>query len=256
MPSNGLGGGHGYVCHPGSGCLPRHYIDIAPGASTLPTSTIAKQRRTSDKASRREDAARKKRLAAAAKAIAEEEKAERAAPSVQRNPVFSPDGGVIRGARLEFDGKVVHRNNPIRTLVKRAGGKEHALFRKAHADACDRLIALVDECESISAGVSLYEQRSSSLAQTGIISDGTLRAVNNQIQARRDIEALKTYLGESWNILYAICILGVPISVWAKERSNMRQESASGYLLAVLDRLISFWAPKDEKTRIRTIEFN
>lgn len=221
--------------------------------SDLTTPAATKQRKLNDRARKREDAARRRKLAAEAKAAAEEAKAELAAPAAQRN------GTSLRGARLDFDGKThtVHRANPIRTMAERSRNKEHPLFRKVHADAAQKLIALHDLCYGgVSHGVGSYGERAGGTPTSGTLSAAVLASVNAQISAKIEIEALHTHFGSSWGMLVAIVINGITISSYA-ESVHMREEVAAGYLVSLLDRLIERWEPQgSERSRIRTIEFS
>ena len=76
--------------------------------------------------------------------------------------------------------------------------KDHPLLTKRHADAADRLLAAWTEAGAgVTFGVSAYGGRLSATPETGTISDAVLRGVNRQIDAKAEIEAVKTVLGAS-----------------------------------------------------------
>jgi hypothetical protein len=112
---------------------------------------------------------------------------------------------VVRGVRVERDGVVFVRSNPIRRMVAMGSKKEHPLLIKRHADAADHLLTAWETAGAgISYGVAPYGGRLSGTPQTGMISDGVLRGVNRQIAARTEIEVVKTILGARWGALFSI----------------------------------------------------
>jgi hypothetical protein len=52
---------------------------------------------------------------------------------------------MLRGARVERDGVVFIRSNPIRRMVTRGASKTNPLLEKRHADAADRLLTAWEE---------------------------------------------------------------------------------------------------------------
>jgi hypothetical protein len=144
-------------------------------------------------------AAEKKRQAARRRAEQQEARDEAIAPRAQRLPVLGRDGEIVRGARVEPDGVVFIRRNPIKTMVARGQNKENPLLSKRHADAADRLLTAWETAGAgVTFGVANYGGRLSGTPQTGTISDGVLHGINRQIDARRELEAVKTVLGARW----------------------------------------------------------
>jgi hypothetical protein len=212
------------------------------------------QVRAATRTVRRHAAAEKKRRDAQIKAEQQEARDEAIAPRAQRLPILGRDGEVIRGARLERDGVVFIRRNPIKTMVARGRNKESPLLSKRHSDAADRLlIAWETAGAGVTFGVANYGGRLSSTPQTGTISDGVLRGVNRQIDARREIEAIKTVLGARWGALFSIVIAGIDISAWG-EAVGMNGHVAGGFVACCLDMLCDFYDGPARRGQIRMIE--
>jgi hypothetical protein len=169
-------------------------------------------------------------------------------------PVLGRNGEIIRGARLERNGISYRRNNPIRTMVARSQNKESPLLSKRSADAADRLAAAWEMAgKGVTFGVSSYEPRTASSPQTGSISDGTPRIVNQQIQAHREIEGIKTVLGARWGAAFSIIIVGIDVSSWAG-MVGMREEPAAGFIACVMDTIADYYAGPEKRGQIRTVK--
>jgi hypothetical protein len=212
------------------------------------------QLRTVARDQRRHLAAEKKRQAARQRAEQQEARDEQVAPRVQRLPVLGRDGEVLRGARLERDGVSFRRSNPIRNIVARGRNKENPLLSKRHSDAADRLLAAWEMAGGgITFGVASYGVKLSSMPTTGTLSDAVLRGVNAQIDARRELEGVKTVLGARWGALFSIVIAGIDISAWG-EAVGMNAHVAAGFLACCLDTLADFYAGPERRGKIRMVE--
>jgi hypothetical protein len=201
--------------------------------------------------------AERKRQAALTRARLEEAKAEFGAPKIQREAVFNRNGEIIRGPRVEPDGLVFIRSNPVKHLYARSKNKDHPTIHKAHVDAAEKLLIAWEEgSQGISVGSSNYGERSAGAAvNTGTISHTVLQIVNQQIKARQEIAAVQAFLGALWPVIHAIVIRGIDIATWA-EASGMRPAVATGYLCASLDKLLDFFHRNERvaPNRIRSVE--
>jgi hypothetical protein len=207
------------------------------------------------RAQRRHMAAERKRQEAKRRAEWQEQRDEQIAPAVQRLPVLDRNGEVIRGARVERDGVVFVRSNPIRRMVAMGSKKDHPLLTKRHADAADRLLAAWTEAGAgVTFGVSAYGGRLSATPETGTISDAVLRGVNRQIDAKAEIEAVKTVLGTRWGALFSVVIHGLDVRVWGAA-CGMNPATACGYIACAMDTLADFYASPEQVQRIRVVEF-
>jgi hypothetical protein len=169
-------------------------------------------------------------------------------------PVLGRDGEIVRGARLERDGVVFIRRNPIKRMVARGQNKESPLLSKRHSDAADRLLTAWETAGSgVTFGVANYGVKLSSTPQTGTISDGVLHGINRQIDARRELEAIKTVLGARWGALFSVVVAGIDVSAWG-EAVGMNPHCAAGFVACCLDTLADFYAGPDRRGRIRMVE--
>jgi hypothetical protein len=224
---------------------------MSASTSTAPTK---QQGRTIARAQRRHMAAEKKRQVARQRAELQEQRDEAIAPRAQRLPVLGRDGEVIRGARLERDGIVFIRSNPIKRLVARGQGKDRPLFVKRHADAVERLLRAWEEGgEGITAGVAHYGVKISGSSSAGMIADGVLTGVNRQVAARAELEGVKARLGARWGALFSIAIAGIDVSAWGAA-VGMNPNCAAGYCAACLDMLCDFYNGPERRGRIRMVE--
>jgi hypothetical protein len=207
------------------------------------------------RAQHRHMAAERKHQEAKRRAEWQEQRDEQIAPAVQRLPVLDRNGDVIRGARVERDGVVFVRSNPIRRMVALGSRKEHPLLTKRHADAADRLLAAWTEAGAgVTFGIANYGVRLCGTPQTGMISDGVLRGVNRQIDARTELEAVKTVLGARWGTVFSVVITGLDVTKWGAA-CRMNPATACGYIAACMDTLADFYAPPEQTQRIRVVEF-
>src|SRR4051812_44999499 len=218
------------------------------------TAQANQQVRAAARIVRRHAAAEKKRRDAQIKAEQQDARDEAIAPRAQRLPVLGRDGEVVRGARLERDGVVFIRRNPIKTMVARGRNKESPLLSKRHSDAADRLLVAWETAGAgVTFGVANYGGMLSSTPQTGTISDGVLRGVNRQIDARTEIEGVKTRLGARWGCLFSVVIGGIDVSAWG-EAVGMNPHCAAGFVACCLDTLADFYAGPERRGQIRMIE--
>lgn len=219
------------------------------------STTAAQAKRAKTRATRRAAASERKRLAKIEKERRAEENAEKLAPRVQREPILSRNGEVLRGPRLEPDGILFRRSNPVRRMRKLGEKKsENPVITKAHEDAADRLLTVWEEAETITSGVGSYGERTGGQALTGVIADAVIQNVNRQITARIEIEMVLTHLGPLWNVVHAVVIRGVTVAAWG-QASGMLPNVAAGYLAAALDRLVEIYRPKEDRPqRIRAAE--
>lgn len=212
------------------------------------------QPRTVARDRRRQLATEKKRQAARQRVEQQEARDEAIAPRAQRLPLLGRDGEVLRGARLERDGVSFRRSNPIRTMVMRGLNKENPLLSKRHSDAADRLLAAWEMAGGgITFGVAKYGVKLSSMPTTGTLSDAVLRGVNAQIDARRELEAIKTVLGARWGALFSIVIGGIDVSAWG-QAVGMNPHVAAGFVACCLDALVDFYAGPERRGKIRMVE--
>ncbi|MDR3474446.1 MAG: hypothetical protein P4M09_22585 [Devosia sp.] len=212
--------------------------ETAGGANGL----TKRQRRLAERRRRRLETAERERIASVARAEKEEERAEKIAPAAQRKPVSSPDGTVVRGARLEPNGLTFKRSNPLCHLAARSRGMEVPLITRVHVDAAERLLAAwEDGMGSIGLGASNYEPRAGGAVQSGYISEAILGAIRHQVAARCHVEAAMAFLGGLWPVIYAVVIQGIDASSWATT-ARMNRQVALGFLTAALTRLTEFYA--------------
>ena len=217
-----------------------------------------RQRKAAERRRRAQELAARKRDADANAARIEEQRQERIAPAVQRNPVVAPDGTVLRGARVEPDGLAFRVSNPIRHMVARGEKREGAnlpLITRAHEVAADRLaIAWEEGGRSVTMAACAYGERSGGGTVTsGSPSDAVLQAVGHQNRKRAEFEAARTWLGSLFPVLDAVVLRGIDVTSWARQERRDRN-AAVGYLAAALDRLCEFYAASDKPGRIRTVE--
>lgn len=231
--------------------------DVEETTELTTTKTPATAKRQTERQRRREATAQRKRMAAIEKRRQEEERAEKMAPKIQREAVIGHDGIVLRGPRLETDGPIVRRRNPVSHLVARWKNKPDPLFRKAHEDAADRLLVAWEEgAAGIGPGAVNYGERTSGGGDnSGMIAERVLSVIMRQNKARLEIVAVQTFLGALWPIVYRVVICGVELATVAAE-ADIDPKFASGYLVASLDRLVEHYQPEPERrSRIRSIEF-
>jgi hypothetical protein len=223
-------------------------------SASTSTASTKQQLRTVARAQRRHMATEKKRQAARQRAEQQEQRDEAVAPRAQRLPVLGRDGEVVRGARLERDGVVFIRRNPIKTMVARGRNKGSPLLSKRHSDAADQLQRAYEEGgEGVTAGVANYNVKIGGASSTGVIADGVLRGVNRQIAARTEIEGVKTYLGGRWGAVYSVVIAGLSVIAWG-EAVGMNGHCAAGFVAACMDALADFYAGPERRGQIRMVE--
>lgn len=210
-------------------------------------STAATRRRSA----RRVSKAEKKRLDDEKKRQWQEQQDEAIAPAAQREDVVA-GGAVVRGARLQRDGVTFIRSNPVRRMYERGRGKgETATVRKAHLDACERLVrAWEDGAAGIGSVPSLLGERTAAMPQTGYISDQRIASIAYQTNARDEFVAAIEFLGALWPVVKRVVLDAADLAVWAQE-TRQPPDRAAGYLQAALDRLVEFYQRRDMNRRGR-----
>jgi hypothetical protein len=209
--------------------------------------------RTDARVHRKMLAAERRRQVARTKAAMEEAKDEAGAPAAQRKAVLDGDGNVVRGPRVMRDGIVFIRSNPVKHLLARSQNKEFPTIRKIHSDVAEKLRTAYEEGgSSITAGTSSYQERASTTPQTGYIADAIIASVTRQRNARIEVQAVKEHMGSLWDALFEFVIVGRDIGSIAAAR-HWRPEMMTGFIVASLERLVSFYSPPVERRgRIRT----
>jgi hypothetical protein len=222
---------------------------------TTPGAAERKRRKSAERAKRRAGEAQRRQEAQRRAAEEAEQKAEAIAPRVQREPVLSPDGTMLRGPRLEPDGLTFKVSNPVRHLEQRGRRRAEAgdmpAVREAHVVAAERLLAAWHEgADGVGIGASNYGERTGGTVQSGTISDAVLATVGRQVKARQEVGAAQTFLGALWPAVHAVVIRGIDVTSWATA-ARLDRKIALGYLSAALDRLVEFYAPKLRAGQIR-----
>jgi hypothetical protein len=174
-----------------------------------------------------------------------EQRDEAIAPAAQRKPVVSPDGDILRGARIVRDGAGFRVANSVRTMLERQrkvpddGAVTGVL--KIHIAVTDRLIrAWHIAGETVGMARPSFDHVRGA-GSTGFIADAVIDAINVQMQAKAELAAARQFVGKSlWVPIDACVIRGVDVTAWAASSGDNRQRAA-GYFVAALDRLVEFY---------------
>lgn len=207
-----------------------------------------RQRKALAKAQRRQDAHRKALEARQARERAEEARQELVAPAVRRRPVLTPSGEVYRHPVIEPAGAGFIHSNPIRHLI--ACGGEKSVITVIHLAAAQNLLATARIAgEGVTSGVSSYGD------VRGGDGTATTAMVLRQAACHAELDAIRVWLAGFWPVVCAVALDGIAISVWAGTR-GWNRSVALGYLKGALDRLVEFYAQRDNKPgRLRSAEF-
>jgi hypothetical protein len=205
---------------------------------------------------KRSERARARAVRKRARDQAQEERDEAVAPLAQRVPVTrmeqQSDGSVreveVKTARLVRDGVSFRVACPIEYLVKQGRRREAnggaATINVRHLAAVKVLSKAWELSQTITAGVSGYDQKISGVPQTGYLSEAQLKRIRAQQRAAREVGACRIRLGGLWTVVEAIGLRGQTVTAWAKDH-KMDPEAAVGYLRAGLDLLVEHAASQN-----------
>ena len=201
---------------------------------------VAKARAQSDRAARRQ-AIKKQRE------DAQEAADEAIAPAVQR---LATD---YRLPRLVRDGVSFRVACPIEFMVQQGRRRElrggEPTINERHLAAVRRLTTAWEISQTITAGVSGYDQKISGTPDSGWLSQAQLRRVARQQQAAAEIASVRTALGPAlWPIVEAIALNGQTAQAWALEK-KLQEQVVLGFLRASLDVLVAHLAARDAQKR-------
>lgn len=190
--------------------------------------------RTRDRQRRKRDRDRESRtLAATVEAERLEAQAERHAPSVLRNPIISPAGFMVVGARVEVIAEKPARVDPVAQMKlserqKRAARHLLADWREV-GDGLN--VAAVDYLRTGGGG-------------GGDGHDG----MKAQIETRARLDGALTFLGAFAPGVARIVLDCIPLKVWAKQ-AGKTEADAVAWINAALTRLALFyWPPQQNGT--------
>lgn len=196
---------------------------------------VAKARAQSDRAARRQGIKKQRD-------DAQEAADEAIAPAVQR---IATD---TKHPRLVRDGISFRVACPIEVMVKRGKQRERnggePTINVTHLAAVRRLSASWEIGQTVTAGVSGYDQKISGTPDSGYLSNAALRRVARQQQASDEIATCRFALGPLWPVVEAIALKGQTAQAWAGER-KLQEQVALGVLRAALDVLVAHLVARD-----------
>lgn len=215
----------------------------------VPSAATPHQRKALAKAQRRQEAHRKALEARLAREATEEARQEHIAPAVLRRPVVMASGELYRHPVLEPAGVGFIHSNPIRHLI--ACGGEKSVITVIHLAAAQNLLATWTIAgEGVTSGVSSYGD------VRGGDGTATTAMVLRQAACHAEIDAVRVWLGGFWPVVCAVALNGICINPWAAS-VGMGRAAAMTYLKRALDRLVEFYAQRDNKPgRLRSAEFS
>lgn len=223
----------------------------------MPTAT-RKQSRDIKRQETRTMAATQRRLAMEDLARRQEIADEAIAPEVQRMPVLDASGEVLRAARVERDGIVYVRSNPLAWLQARME-KGESKFKPEHLAAAKRLVTT---WESVGigvnpAGIDLGMPRATR-SRAPMTPPGH-KALLSQVTMQRELYFVYNYmhgLYPMWSCLHGVVIRGLSPTSWAQEE-HLEPKTVSGILWSSLVLLARIYDDLDPPTpaskhRLRT----
>lgn len=204
------------------------------------TRAVANARAQSDRAARRASIRTQKEQV-------QEEADEKVAPAVQRL------GTATKHPRLVRDGITFRVACPIEVMVKKGKQRERnggePTINERHLIAVRRLMVAWEIGQTITAGISGYDQKISGTPDSGYLSQAQIRRVTRQRRAAEEVASVRHALGPPlWPIVEAIGLKGQTAQAWAKEQ-GLLEGVALGFLRAALDVLVAHLAWRDAATR-------
>jgi hypothetical protein len=202
----------------------------------MPTAATAKKLNKDQRRKAARDHARElKRLADLDKAVRQEEADEDIAPSVQRKPVLDASGDVLRAARVERDGVVFVRANPLAWIEGKVE-RGQSMFKLEHIAAAKRLVTVWD---AVGLGVGPASVDLGMPRATRASAPHTPpqhAALVKQIAQQDEIKLVHNYmrgLWPMWECLHGVVIQGMSPTAWA-DSVHIEPKAANGILLSSL----------------------
>lgn len=215
----------------------------------------AKLRSKDARATKRARSAELRRAAKLEAAKRQEDKDEAITPAAQRQPVLTPDGDVLRSARVMRDGVTFIRANPLAQIISGIE-RGNSMFNATHIAAAKRLLNTWD---AVGGGIGLGASDWGSLRGargTAPTTPSGHSALVAQVEQEMELHHVSTCLGALWPCLHSIVLEGMSVAAWAgKKRINAN--AAGGFLLAALSNLVLIYrdrdVPLERRGRVRTV---
>ena len=195
---------------------------------------------------------------AARKRAATEALAEAIAPRAQLRPVVTPDGVILRGARLEAEntsagGVRIVRRNIVLHLHRMGQGSSgrgaESMISWRHVQCAELLIRDWDECAT-GVGIRAVNLLEAGGGRGGGAYRSQILALGGQMITRERLVAALGWVGSHRAVLAGVVLEAVPVQVYAAGLGCDRRQMV-GYLASALDRLGEFY----EARRIRFPEY-